>query len=96
MTLDGNLAVRLPAGSLVRVNGDDARRLVSALWDASITRGAVVAIGKIEHRIASPSLVDLELSELEANAIAVALVNADDLSPALASLRQAAQPQDRG
>jgi hypothetical protein len=87
-----SLVARLPRGESVALALEEARRLVAALWDISTTRGAVVTIGKIEHRLsdeAADPVVDV--SELEAAAIRAALDADDELTPGLAKLRDAAR-----
>lgn len=85
----------LPNGSTVELGRPDAEELVDALWSVSAEQGAVVAIGKLEHRIArADSDRTVDVSELEAHAIAIALATASTLSPALERLRDAASPGD--
>ena len=82
------ICMRLPTGKAVPIDPADAERLVDALWGASATQGAVVAIGRISHRVRCGE-PDVELSEDEALAIRAALSNTEGLTPALASLRDA-------
>jgi YD repeat-containing protein len=79
------IRLKLPDGTVVALERNDADRLVSALWDASATQGAVVAIGRIVHRLEGDDAL-LELSELEQRAIEIALANDPDLPPALAGV----------
>lgn len=72
----------------MRLDRPDAQRLVDALWDASATSGAVVAIGKIRHRLRGSELV-VQLSDDEVVAIRTALSRTRDLTPALQRLREA-------
>jgi hypothetical protein len=80
----------LPNGRTVELERPDAERLVEALWAVSAEQGAVVAIGKLEHRLtraASDRTVDV--SELEAHVIGIALATAPTLTPTLEQLREA-------
>jgi hypothetical protein len=89
METDVPLPMRLPTGAVVSLAWRDAEGLVDALWDASATGGAVVAIGRIGHRIARRDESTLELSDDEAVAIRAALADRDDLPSALVGLRDA-------
>lgn len=86
--MTGTLVALLPRGESVSLGCDDARRLVDALWGVSATRGAVVAIGKIEHGLTKVGAGSpVEMSELEVGAIGAALDAERELSPALTRLR---------
>jgi hypothetical protein len=78
--------MRLPTGAVVALEWNDAQRLVDALWGVSATQGAVVAIGKIGHRISRRNEAILQLSNEETLAIRVALTNRSDLASALVGL----------
>jgi hypothetical protein len=84
--------MRLSDGRVIALAHGDARELVAALWKVTATSGAVVAIGKIEHRLTGAADPVLDFSELEGGAIRAALDQVERggrLTPALGRLRTA-------
>jgi hypothetical protein len=82
--------MRLPGGTLISLPPADAHHLIAALWDVSASQGAVVAIGKVQHGLAEGQRDELVVSDLEAGAIRRALERADNLTPELTRLKDAA------
>jgi hypothetical protein len=87
---DQPLLLRLEGGQVLELSPEEARLLVAALWNvAATTRGAVVAIGKIEHRLTERHDRPTELSAPETTALRMAVGEAAEATGELASLRAA-------
>jgi hypothetical protein len=84
----GSILLRVDDSHVIALAPSQARQLVDVLWDvAATTRGAVVAIGKIEHGLTEQGEGEVELAPAEAAAVRFALGEPADAVPALRRIR---------
>lgn len=82
------MLLRIDSGRTIELTPEEAELLVNALWlVAATTRGAVVAIGKIEYRLRDSSASAIELSATESYALDLALEEGADTAPSPSRLR---------